>query len=396
MIKRKAGALFCAVAMLLCFMAGAFMYANAADETATGTLTLWCVKDDDIVANMKWHLYRVGHREDNDYVFEGDFAGYRATLGDKSKSMLEWDTETVANAGETLKRKAVSAKIKPRDEGVTNSRGSVSFSGLEDGLYLVWGDVLIVGDTTYIPSAIFFEMTGEDTAVLNAYPKIVLRTQSSTVVNYSARKVWENDTDQPWNRSTTIVVERYLNNVYYDDITLKEENDWLYEWVGTYGQAWMVVEKEIPENYSVSYKDNGVQYLITNTYERTTDIDHGTVTRTTTSTTVTAGQTSITTTSAGQTTERQTTDVQTTEGQATSVQTTTASTTGTNGRTSTTSGGTAVTTVPTTTGKKNVTTAAAGKVPQTGQLWWPLPPMVIGGVLLLGAGMCLRKKEDEE
>ena len=92
-------------------------------------------------------------------------------------------------------------------------------------MYLVWGDILNVGDTTYIPSAIFFEMRGEDAAVLNAYPKIVLRTLAAGMSIYSCRKVWQNDEDQPWNRSVSITVERYRDNKYYDEFELNDAND---------------------------------------------------------------------------------------------------------------------------------------------------------------------------
>ena len=152
--SRRACAAFAALALILCCMTGFIFGASAADEK--GSLTLWCVKDEDIVANMHWQIYRVGHRSSNDYVFDGDFAGYRATLGDRTKPMLEWDTKTVAAAGDALKFKTIADEIPFLDEGKTNEQGSVTFDGLTDGLYLVWGDTLRVGNTTYVPSAIFF------------------------------------------------------------------------------------------------------------------------------------------------------------------------------------------------------------------------------------------------
>lgn len=55
----------------------------------------------------------MGHRVADDYVFEGEFAGYRATLGDRTKPMLEWDAETVADAGDTLKKRSIVDKNLP-------------------------------------------------------------------------------------------------------------------------------------------------------------------------------------------------------------------------------------------------------------------------------------------
>ena len=367
-ITSKISAILCAFALVLWFTAGTLLVKPAFAEETDGSLTLWCVKDEDIVVNMHWQLYRVGHREADDYVFEGDFENYRTTLGDQTKPMLEWDAETVAEVAEALRRKTIVNKIDKRDEGYTNSAGAVTFSGLEDGLYLVWGDILNVGDTTYIPSAIFFEMRGEDAAVLNAYPKIVLRTLNASGSRYQAKKVWLNDEEQPWNRATSITVELYRDNAYYDEVELSEDYDWTYEWDDTDEHIWFVYEKDIPAGYTVSYKDNTYQYLIINTYEGDTNESSTTDTQTTTTTT-----------------ETTTVDTQTT---ASSDKTTTSS------QPSTT---TATTTVKTTTTPPpSTTTVTTEKAPQTGQLWWPVPALAAGGLLCFGIGMTIRKKNDEE
>ena len=398
--SKKISAVLCTLAIVLWFAAGLLAHVNIAHaEEQTGSLTLWCVKDDDIVSNMHWQIYRVGHRSEDDYIFEGEFAGYRATLGDRTKPMLEWDTNTVASAGEALKYKTIVDKIPFLDEGKTNEQGSVTFDGLTDGLYLVWGDVLKVGQTTYIPSAIFFEMRGEDAAVLNAYPKIVLYTLGEEDVNYSVRKVWQNDAAQPWNRAVSIIVERYRDNAYYDTITLSEANDWTYEWTDEDGHEWFTYEKVIPPHYTVSYEDNHKQYLIVNTLDLTdddsstdrqttnTNDDDGTDRNTTTSTdSTTTTQTSVTdgrqTGESGTTTSGATTAANTTE-------TTRQTTAQTVKHTTRQSYSTTRTTVTT-------TTVTQEKAPQTGQLWWPVPLLTAGGVILLGFGLHLTKKDDNE
>ena len=361
----------CAAAVVIFCMAGVMFSAFAEDNT--GTLTLWCYKDDDIVSGMHWKIYRIGHRTADDYVFEGDFAGYRATLGDKSKPMLDWSTETVAAAGEALKRKAIADGIPFSSEGDTDAQGSLSFSGLEKGLYLVCGDVLEKDDVTYIPSALFFEMTGEDAAVLNAYPKIILRKKTSGGSHYSVRKVWQNEEDQAWNENTSVTVEIYRDNVKFDETVLNSGNNWTYSWDDREDHDWFVYERYIPDSYTVAYLNNQTQFLIVNTF----DDELGPPVITTTSTTV-SGVTTTTTTA----------DIDADNDNA--KRTTTASADGKGsgkGNTTTVSGS-----------KKPpaVTTQGDKKLPQTGQLWWPVIPLVCGGVLLLGAGIMLGKKEDDE
>jgi hypothetical protein len=55
---------------------------------------------------------------------------------------------------------------------------------------------------------------------------------------------------------------------------------------------------------------------------------------------------------------------------------------------------TTVTTVPT----APVTTTTTDKLIQTGQLWWPVLPRSLGGMVLIGAGISMKngKKKDEE
>ena len=58
----RISALFLAAALVLCCMAGIL---PASAEETTGSMTLRCVKDEDVVVNMHWQLYRVGHRADS-------------------------------------------------------------------------------------------------------------------------------------------------------------------------------------------------------------------------------------------------------------------------------------------------------------------------------------------
>lgn len=360
---KLAAACFALMIAILC-MSGAFLRASAADGETSGTLTLWCVKDDDIVSGMEWHLYRVGHREKDDYIFEGDFADCRPTLGDRTQPMLKWDAETVADAGNTLKIMSIAEEIPERANGETDARGALTFPALENGLYLVWGETLQRGDTTYIPGALFFEMNGADTALLNAYPKIIIRTRDDHDVRYSVRKVWQNDENQEWNRAVSIVAERYRNNQLYDEVTLSEANNWTFSWSDSDANEWFVREKIIPENYSVTYKNNQTQYLIVNTYE---------------------GETSVTTTAVS---------AVTTESVTTAAVTNAGSTTASGSRTTS-----ETLAVRPSTQTQTVTTTvrtAENKVPQTGQLWWPVPALAGGGLLLTGIGIALRKKEDDE
>ena len=179
--------------------------------------------------------------------------------------------------------------------------------------------------------------------------KFILRSLDNSSVDYSVRKVWLNDESQPQNRAASVTVARYRDNQFYDEITLSEENAWTCEWEDTVDHVWFVREKVIPAGYTVACRQRQTQYLIINTFTGT-DVQTET---TTTATTLSTAETQDTAASASES----------------STVTTTAAVT---------------------------TTAVTDKIPQTGQLWWPVPCLAGSGMLLLGLGFILRRKEEEE
>ena len=121
-------------------------------------------------------------------------------------------------------------------------------------------------------------------------------------------------------------------------VTLSAENDWEYRWDTLDVQSeWLVAEREIPVDYEVMIDYNQSQFLIRNTYHH-------------------SQETEVTTTPPAVTTA------------------------------------TTATTPP-----PQITTTAPEKLVQTGQLWWPVLPLSLGGVVLIGAGISMRsgKKKDE-
>lgn len=388
---RRAAALLIVMGILLLCMAG--MQTGVSAETS-GSLSLRCVQENTILDGMHWQIYKVGHREGDDFAFDDAFADYRVTLGDRSVNTNEWDARIVAAAAETLRVYTVIDKIPSREEGWTDSQGDLVFSGLEDGLYLVCGDILKRGQYTYVPGAVFFEMRGEEAADLNAFPKIIYNTLDERTVRHTVRKVWQNDADQPWNREVSVTVELYRDGAYDSTVVLSDENDWSYTWEAPASEEWHCVEKVIPAGYSVIYRENLTQFLIVNTYGDIYDSSYMTDTQTSTTPETTMDH-----------------DKNTTSGTATGTQETPPSTSDRTGETTDVSSGSSS---PSENSSAQVTTATTrrtttvpppdtppggsgtGSLPQTGQLWWPVPLMGFGGLLLIGAGLTPGRRGKEE
>ena len=351
-INRAAAFTICIVTFVLMMFSGIRTDVHAED---TGSVTLVCEKNDETIAGMSWKMYYIGDRYGDRVAFVGAFANYKVTLRDLS-------AESLTSAASTLESYARLDKIKPDREGITDGDGKVKFTDLKRGIYLVSGDRLTIGKDTYVPAPTIVEVS-ESNPDITAYPKFTFYDVLGAVTDrFRVRKIWENDEEHMELRPTSIDVSIYCNYELKETVTLSEENRWTYSWTGNTGDIWTVIEPDIPEKYTVVYRANEAQFVVVNTYDDIPPIV--TTTTTATGTTDITNTTAITTTSATNTTASD--DVLGTE---------------------------KVRTKQKTTAKKT-----ESKLPQTGQLWWPVPILALGGMIFLGIGCRLiskSKKEDD-
>ena len=359
---------------------------HAEDENKS--LTLVCVSDDVILAGMQWKLYKVGERRNiaQNFIQTGDFAAIQINMRNLS-------AERVTEAAQSFQAYAVANKIPPLREGTTDQNGEVTFSGLDAGLYLLSGKMLKIDSYYYVPTTSLVEIKEDDENLrYDAYPKFSYQVMNQTPKSYTVRKVWLNDEDRINERPASVIVDLYKDEEFYDSVVLDDSNNWRYRWVDDEGiSTWVVMEREIPANYEmkVVYDVNDEShYLIENSYFENTDT---TTTTTITTTNVVSNDTvtTMTTTVSGPIGDGSATRTDTTTETTISGPVGDGSVTRTNTTTSQQSGG------KTTSASSN--NNSGGKLPQTGQLWWPVVPLSIGGVILIAAGLTIRarKKSDE-
>ncbi len=351
----RLSAVFCAMAAILWLAAGYFAVSAAASD---GTLTVVCGTEDNDLTDMEWHLHRVGSiGSDGLIALEGAFAEYPILLDDMTASSLQ-------DAASTLENYAVLDGIKPLQTATVQKDCTLTFRNLEAGWYLVSGERIFYDDNYYTPSPILVEMkpTADGTSIepITMYAKFTLNHKTdNNQISYYVKKIWQYNGDDAQNQPSVIQIGLYCDGKFVRSVTLDKQNDWSYEWTAGIEEQWRVKELNVPKDYRVVYRSNDSQFVIVNAQR----ILANTGTTSTTTTTTTTGTTSTTS--------------------GTESQTTTA-TTSTTTKTSTT------TTVTT---QKTTTTTSSGKLPQTGQLWWPVPVCGAGGLVLFAAGWRLNKKK---
>lgn len=410
---RRLAAVFCAFCCMLLSFPAATLSALA-DGDDPGTITITCRTEDTILVGMQWDLFLVAYRNENYYdlikeyeqaVAEaktygatieqpniyrtvGQFKGTPVILNDKEK-----DAWTAAAA--TLENEAVVKKYKPDKTVFSGINGEVFFDDVPQGLYLLSGKRLTIGDTTYIPAPMLVEIVQDDyldDLHFNSLPKMTLRTLAEGDSRYTVRKVWQKDTGYEFDRSMYITVIVYMNGEYHDTATLDESNHWEMTWYGESNAEWRVQEVDIPDDYTVIYKSNETQFVIENTYnpwyDSSSDNEDWTPGTTTpeTTTTIVTETTALyqTDTTPSSTDDNSTNDVQFSTTKDSSTQTVTTTTSGSGSGSGGPGGG----------GGSGSGGGGGGKLPQTGQLWWPVPFLGLGGIVFIMIGWRLQHREE--
>lgn len=406
------------------------------------SITLVCVSGDTVLKGMTWRLYKVGARTSNgmNFVQTGDFSAIQVNL----RRLTE---ERVNEAAQTFQSYAIANQINPLKEGQTNENGEVTFTGLDAGLYLLTGKLLKIETNYYVPTTALIEIKDDDTDLkYDAYPKFEYQVANAMPRHYFAYKRWE-DEGHLNERPDHVIFDIYKDEEYYESVVLNEENNWTYDWIDDEGvSVWIVMERDIPEKYAMRLEYDRARFFIHNTYTEeefftttTTTTSKSNQTTTTTTTysgpmgdgsatrsttnvvsgeTVTRTGTTTTGTQSGSYTTGTGTSVSTTSGSTgTETGTGTDTSTGTDTNTSTTASGSTSTSKKSSSGgsgssgssgkgngssssKKSSgssnSSSSSRKLPQTGQLWWPVVPLSISGVLLVGAGLVIRARRKED
>lgn len=366
-VINRLSAVFVILGMLFWLTAGLMLHGFAAGK---GSISMVCASmEGQLLPGMQWRIYHVADRNaEGEFVLQGGFSKYSIRVDDSSDSALADTAQTLAVYAD------LDNTIVPVAEKKADAQGNLVFEDLSDGMYLVCGDSYKAGDVYYIPSPFMIEMTaaGDQDYNMMVNPKYAVRSEKEGGFDYTVRKFWANDETQPQNRSVYITVEIYRDGELYDTVTLDEGNDWTYAWHSDSVHDWSVVEKVVPWPYIVTYRYNELQYVIVNTLTDDSSIvdtnttpttdDNATDTMTTTSFTGVTDASETSTTVSGTTSD--------TKKQTTARSTTTRTTTVTPGG-----------------------TGKGEKLPQTGQLWWPVPALAAAGLILMAVGLRLRPKE---
>lgn len=259
-LNRRCALFLCALLLVLALP----FPAAAAEETSSALTISW--QDGGVpMVGARFDLYLAGSLSPaGDYVLGPAFSALPVSLADLSAQ----GRQTLAA---TLEAYAALSAISPAASALTDAQGSLTFSGLAPGLYLVSSCVHIQGSCTYTTRAFLVELpdrsAGAPSHTVTASPKYSVTPTpggDSQTVRRKVLKIWD-DPGHESDRPASVTVYLLRNGVLADTVVLSAANNWRYTWDNLDGNCTWSVAEDVPEGYTVSILPEGVTFVITNT-----------------------------------------------------------------------------------------------------------------------------------
>ena len=253
--------------LILCILLlfSAALPAFAADK---GSVTVLFRYENQPITGVMFQIYKAAEWNGNGYTLTEPFDAYSVNVPD---DVTDGEWKAMAS---TLSAYAARDGIPPLFSGQTDKDGKLRFDGLSDGLYLVVGSSAPYGDLQLFPQPMlaavpYTSADGEKIYEVETEPKYEVRKQEEETITRRALKIWK-DNGSESNRPQNITVQLLCDGKLYDEQTLSSANNWLYTWEGLdAGHNWQLIEKQVPENYTVNVTQQDITFIVTNTSNNT-------------------------------------------------------------------------------------------------------------------------------
>lgn len=304
--------------------------AGRIDLTRDVRLTLTFQDEETPLSGAVFSIYLVAETDAfGELTVTDAFKGYSVDI--RGENDAAWRQLADTLAGYVLRDSTA-----PTDSGRTDAHGQLVFptggGHLTAGLYLVTGARHTQDGYRYDPSPFLVLLPARDAAAnewnydVHAAPKADISEipDEGGTVERKVLKVWDDSGEE---RPASVTVQLLRDGAVYDTVTLSAANNWRHGWSELDdAYVWRVVEKTVPEGYTVSVSREGITFVVTNTADTPTPPPD----------------------------------------------------------------------TPPTPSDTPSDTPKQPTLPQTGQLWWPVPLLTAAGLLLIVAGLVRRRGTADE
>lgn len=270
-------------AMLLALLPAGVAQAYPALEAGKCSLKVTAADGDKVVQGLKITLYKAADMTISgggavSYTLTDAFAQYEGQVG------VELDVNHFDSSSWAASAKSVQSHVEgdaaegnfESYSGETDENGAVSFSDLDQGLYLMLSSTY-TGDTyasvESVPVFLTLPQISKDETewIYDASVTAKLKVTTKEETSVTVRKVWVgDDTAATASRRPSSITVELLNAAGTVEKTqvLSASNGWSYTWEHLAAGKWSVRENPVPANYSVTYAEqataNGKTVTVTN------------------------------------------------------------------------------------------------------------------------------------
>lgn len=198
------------------------------------------------------------------FTLAGCFENYPVDL-------VNLDNQGWASAAYTLASYAAADGISPDAVGMTAADGYASFSGLQEGLYLAQASrITDAAGYIYTAAPVLLELPRYDVNLQewNVQAEAVMKVErenppDTSTTEIQVYKIWESE---GVSRPSSVVVDLVEDGKVVKSVTLDETNYWRHAFIGLDSEKkYHVVERSVPQGYTVSIAQSENRYTITNT-----------------------------------------------------------------------------------------------------------------------------------
>lgn len=261
-LRRAAALAACVVLCILCLPSAARAY-GPIDVDKSCSLTISHLRGHE---EAYFRLYRVADvSADAQFTAARDFRAYQSRL--KGQTASGW-----RSLARDLGSYVDYENIGWLRRGHLAANGQLAFSGLPAGLYLVVGERYEHEDVYYETEPFLICLpnwekpsngAGYWVYDVTVRPKYSM-SEDDTVMRRVLKR-WD-DSGYQNQRPRSITVDLLRDGVVWDTVTLTERNSWRYVWDNLDNRyRWSIRERSYA-GYSVSYGFEGVTFIVTNTY----------------------------------------------------------------------------------------------------------------------------------
>ena len=267
------------IVFLLCFCLHLFSYPSLALSTSDAvepiipkkecSLTVSYCCGEKAFSGIEVKLYRIAEvSADFRYTLTQSFASSGLIL-DGIRTAGEWNV-----IRSTLEAHILAYNIAPEFTSVTNEDGQASFGNLRTGMYLAIVNQVERDDLHYRFDSALIALPGlgpdgrwQYHVSVKAKGETLPPVEPDEKAELKVLKLWRGDEDLN-ERPKSIEVEIFCNGISYQTVTLSEENHWSYSWSATDdGSTWTVVERNVPQGYTMTVEERGTTFVLTNTWK---------------------------------------------------------------------------------------------------------------------------------